>query len=114
MAYDDEGMAYHIDGNGKPVNGKKFLELGVFHKGYAVAKDRDGYFHIDKEANPIYSERFEWIEPFYNGQAFVNNKMGEISVINVQGETVHLVTPLKSPILSSQYRHELMDTMVGY
>lgn len=114
VVYNDEGMAYHIDVNGKPVNGKKFLELGVFHKGFAIARDGGGFYHINRNGDPIYSDRFEWVEPFYNSQAFVKNKMGEICVINEKGETVHLMTPPESLGLLTRYRHELMDTMVGY
>ena len=114
VVYDTEGLAHHIYENGIPVNEKKFQELGIFHKGYAIARDEEGYFHIDQKGNPIYSDRFEWIEPFYNGQAFVKSKTGEVRVINKNGETVNWVTPPESPILLTQYRHELMDTMVGY
>jgi len=35
-------------------------------------------------------------------------------VIDENGESVHRITPVESPILLSRYRRELMDTMVGY
>jgi hypothetical protein len=81
----------HIDKSVKFINNKEFLDLGVFHKNYATAKDKDGWFHIDKVGNAIYLERYLTIEPFYNGFALVaqfdNNKV----IINEHGEVAHKI-----------------------
>lgn len=60
----------HIDKQGNLIHGRFYQELGVFHKGFATAKDDSGWFHINKNGYPIYEERFNQIEPFYNGWAY--------------------------------------------
>ncbi|TAE73257.1 MAG: methyltransferase [Bacteroidetes bacterium] len=72
----------HIDLNGKDLNGHLFQDLGVFHKGFATAKDAKGWFHIDKKGNEIYKERYLQIEPFYNGCALVTTFENEKKIIN--------------------------------
>jgi len=59
------------DVEGSCINDKEFLALGVFHKGFATAKDSNGWFHIDFNGNEIYTDRYLNIEPFYNGFALV-------------------------------------------
>jgi hypothetical protein len=75
----------HIDRKGKPLNGKLFNDLGVFHKGIATAKDDDGWFHIDKEGKELYLERYKMIEPFYSGWALGESYEGEKVVIGEIG-----------------------------
>ena len=70
------------------LNGKKFLDLGVYHKGFATAKDEKGWFHIDKSGNPVYAERYLIVEPFYNGFALVTDFLGNKMIINEKGEKV--------------------------
>jgi len=75
----DNGKSTHIDSKGKEIHGKEFNELNIFHKGYAIAKDEDGYFHIDKKGNSLYREKYKKLEDFYNGCAlattFENTKI---------------------------------------
>lgn len=71
----------HIDYNGKDLNGRLFEDLGVFHKGFATAKDKNGWFHIDTKGNEIYKERYLQIEPFYNGCALVTTFENEKKII---------------------------------
>ena len=84
----DDGFFIHIDGGGLPLNGKKFLDLGVFHKGFATAKDKNGWFHIDFQGNALYSERYLITEPFYNGFALVTDYDNNKLIINEKGEKV--------------------------
>ncbi len=74
-----DGKATHIDSNGNLLHKKYFDELNIFHKGYAIAKDNNGYFHINKNGDELYSQRYMKIEDFYNGCAlattFKNNKI---------------------------------------
>lgn len=65
------GKWRHIDIKGNFINDKNFIDLGVFHKNYATARDENGWFHIDKQGYELYPERYLHIEPFYNGQALV-------------------------------------------
>ena len=83
-----DGSYIHIDGNGNALNGRHFLDLGVFHKGFATAKDANGWFHIDKDGNALYTERYAIVEPFYNGFALVTDFNGNKLIINENGEKV--------------------------
>ena len=82
----DDGMFLHIDGNGNALNGKKFVDLGVFHKRFATAKDANGWYHIDIQGNVVYNERYQIVEPFYNGFALVTDFDGNKLIINEKGE----------------------------
>jgi hypothetical protein len=73
------------------LNNKTFLDLGVFHKNFATAKDKDGWFHIDKSGNELYKKRYSYIEPFYNGFALVTDFEMNKSVINEKGITILLI-----------------------
>ncbi len=65
------GYYKHIDTKGNYLNNIEFLDLGVYHKNFATAKDNQGWHHIDKKGKEIYKERYEAVEPFYNGFALV-------------------------------------------
>ena len=83
----DDGLYMHIDGAGRPLNGKKFLDLGVFHKGFATAKDENGWYHIGIHGDAAYKERYRVVEPFYNGFALVTGFDDKKLIINEKGET---------------------------
>jgi len=88
----------HIDYQGNFTHGKWFLDLDVFHKGFARAKNEKGWFHINKSAKPLYRERYLMIEPFYNGKARVETKYKELLVIDTNGDKVDtLRAPLETP-----------------
>ena len=63
------GLWLHIGISGNKLNEKEFLDLNIFHKNYAAAKDNVGWHHIDKGGNGLYNQRYLAIEPFYNGFA---------------------------------------------
>ena len=79
----------HIDKSGSKIHDKEYKELGVFHKGYAIAKDNRGAFHIDKRGVPLYKERYRWVEPFYNSFSFVCKHNGKKIIISENGEVIH-------------------------
>ncbi|MBU2514003.1 hypothetical protein KJ966_21920 [bacterium] len=81
------GLHSHIKDTGEMLHDIWFKDLGVYHKGYALAQDSKGWFHINKKGEEIYSERFAKAEPFYNGQSRVETYEGEILVINESGNT---------------------------
>lgn len=81
----------HIDNKGRFINDKSFLDLGVFHKNFATAKDQQGWFHIDKNGNELYKERYLIIEPFYNGFALVTTFKNEKLIINEKGRKICVV-----------------------
>jgi hypothetical protein len=84
----DDGTSSHIDAQGKFIHSHWFLQLDVFHKAFARAKDERGWFHIRKGGSPAYSNRFLSIEPFYNGQAHVEDFQGNLLVIDEEGQTI--------------------------
>jgi hypothetical protein len=67
----EDGLHTHITYEGSIVHGSWFLDLDMFHKGYARARDEYGWHHITSNGQPLYPRRFAMIEPFYNGQARV-------------------------------------------
>jgi hypothetical protein len=83
-----DGLHTHINLEGRQVHRRWFLDLDIFHKGYARARDAGGWHHIDRQGLPLYARRFAAIEPFYNGQARVEEVDGSLLVINEAGDVV--------------------------
>ena len=75
----------HINKQGDFLHGKWFDDLGVFHKKFATARDKDGWFHIDFSGKELYPHRFAMIEPFYNGRAFVEDFSGRKVILLEDG-----------------------------
>ena len=75
------GFFQHINSQGKVFYESAFMELGIYHKGYATARDEVGWFHIDLHGCPLYAERFALLEPFYNGAALATSFAGEKMVL---------------------------------
>ena len=84
----EDGLHTHINLAGQRVHAQWFLDLDVFHKGFARARDDGGWHHIDVKGRPLYRHRFAAIEPFYNGQARVENVDGSLFVIDETGAIV--------------------------
>ena len=104
----DDGRHSHIDKSGTPLHGRWFLDMDVFHKNFARARDERGWHHVDTLGQPLYRNRYRNVEPFYNGQARVEGIDGSLSVIGETGETLmELREPLRSPL------EELSVDMVG-
>lgn len=109
VAQGDNGRSTHIGHDGALLHGRWFLDLDVFHKSYARARDEDGWTHIDRAADPLYARRFAAVEPFYNGQARVERFDGALEVIDERGGClVELRTPLHSEFAA------LSADMVGF
>ena len=104
----DDGRHSHIDQSGALLHGRWFLDLDVFHKNFARARDEQGWHHVDIHGQPLYRNRYRNVEPFYNGQARVEGIDGSLLVIGEAGETlITLRGPLRSPL------EELSGDMVG-
>jgi hypothetical protein len=84
----EDGLSTHIDLAGRPVHGQRFIDLDVFHKGFARARDAAGWAHVNRAGRPVYERRFAMVEPFYNGQARVERLDGGLEVIDEGGRTV--------------------------
>lgn len=84
----DDGRSSHIDAAGALLHGRWFLDLDVFHKGFARARDERGWTHVDGKGEAVYTRRFAMVEPFYNGQARVERHDGALEVIDEAGGTL--------------------------
>lgn len=84
----EDGDSSHIDERGGIVHGRWFLDLDVFHKGFARARDGLGWTHVDRNGDAAYARRFAMVEPFYNGQARVERFDGALEIIDERGTTV--------------------------
>lgn len=105
----DAGLCTHLNLNGEPLHGNWFPDLDVFHKGFAPARDGDGWMHIDLRGVPAYARRFAAVEPFYNGEARVERFDGGLEVINEQGQRLVELRPAKQSEFAA-----LSGDMVGY
>ena len=105
----DDGRSTHIDPYGELVHRGWFLDLDVFHKGCARARDEDGWMHVDIAGRPLYRRRFTAVEPFYNGQARVERFDGGLEVIDETGvRVVELRSALRSEFAA------LSDDLAGF
>ena len=82
------GMYRHLRTDGTYLHDEVWLELGVYHKGYATARDAKGWCHIGRDGKPIYEHRFQSLEPFYNGRAKALSHDGTHKVVTENG-TIH-------------------------
>lgn len=89
----DNGRSTHIDLAGRKVHDRWFLDLDVYHKGFARARDETGWTHISPIGVPAYVRRFSNVEPFYNGQARVERFDGGLEIINEAGSTIVELRP---------------------
>lgn len=105
----ESGLSAHITANGEFLNDKWFLDLDVFHKGYARAKDQKGWHHIDKQGCSVYPQRYAAIEPFYNGCARVESFIGELLIIDEHGNEIRCLRGQQVDDFSS-----LSASLVGY
>ena len=79
----------HVNPEGRLLHSRWFLNLDVFHKGYARARDALGWFHVGPDGLPSYARRFAAVEPFYNGTALCESMEGERMLVEPSGRTVH-------------------------
>ncbi len=104
----DDGRHTHVNAYGSPLHGEWFLDLDVFHKNFARARDERGWHHVDTQGRQLYGRRFRNVEPFYNGQARVEEPDGALSVIDESGQVViSLSRPSRSTLQA------LSEDMVG-
>jgi hypothetical protein len=116
----EDGYSTHIDSAGEQLHGHWFVDLDVFHKGYARARSEDGWMHVDRLGHPVYRRRFAMVEPFYNGQARVEREDGGLEIIDESGSTIVELRPARrSPLhavsgeLVSFWRCEAIYTAVA-
>ncbi len=103
------GRSTHIDLHGRLLHEQWFVDLDVFHKGFARARDEDGWMHVDVRGKPIYTQRFAAVEPFYNGQARVERFDGALEVIDELGRMLVEIRPARRSEFAA-----LSADMVGF
>lgn len=79
------GKSTHITEDGDLLHAVFFDELNIFHKGYAIAKDEDGFFHINKNGKGLYCQRYKKLEDFYNGSALATTFENEKIILYEDG-----------------------------
>ncbi len=107
----EKGKHTHIDLEGDFLHNQWFDQLDVYHKGFARAKDANGWFHVDKKGNSIYKERYANIEPFYNGLSYIEDFERNLFRINETGEIIEVIA---YPSSSERLIGELSNDMVGF
>ena len=105
----NDGLHFHINPTGKRIHPYEFIDLDVYHKGFARAKNSQGWFHIDRSGHPIYQEKYASVEPFYNGFARVETKWGEILLIDEQGKVIKKVRAARQDPF-----HDVSGDLVSY
>lgn len=92
----EDGRSTHIDRHGDLLHGRRYLDLDVYHKGHARARDAEGWMHVDMAGSPLYARRFAAVEPFYNGQARVELPDGSLEIIDEGASTLLVLRPAGS------------------
>jgi hypothetical protein len=105
----NDGKYSHLDIQGHLIHNNWYHDLDVYHKGFARARDKNGWFHLGIDGKPVYGQRYEMIEPFYNGQARVGRYDGTLESISDNGKHVcEIRKSFRSDFLS------LSEDMVGF
>ncbi len=104
----DDGLCGHIDPSGRDLHTSRFLDLDVYHKGYARARDANGWFHVDRDGRPAYARRFLDVEPFYNGAALAWTNAGACALIDEHGNVCHEVVGIRRRAAASEPRLKVL------
>lgn len=91
----EDGRSTHIDHEGRLLHDRWYLDLDVFHKGLARARDEAGWLHVDHTGCGAYARRFAAVEPFYNGQARVERHDGGLEIVE---ESARCILELRGPL----------------
>lgn len=105
----DDGLHSHVGADGEPLHDRWFVDLDVFHKGFARARDHAGWHHVGTDGQSVYARRLAAVEPFYNGQARVERFDGGLEVIDEAGESLVELRPARRGAFA-----DLSGDMVGF
>jgi len=112
VASSEDGLCRHITTDGMPFHSGAFIDLDVFHKGFARAKDARGWFHITPDGKACYPERYASVEPFYNGLARADTVDGSRVRISPSGATIDSLQ--SEHVCQDRIFDELSSDIVGY
>jgi hypothetical protein len=90
----ERGLCTHITPDGRQLHGQWFVDLDVYHKGFARARDSRGWFHVNVHGRALSEHRYAEVEPFYNGQSRILTHDGMYCIINHSGEVLARVGQL--------------------
>ena len=76
---------FHIKPNGKPAYTQKYISVGEFTNGLAIAENSSGKFHIRKDGKPLYPKVYIEVRSFNDGLAAVENEEGDAFFIDTTG-----------------------------
>lgn len=110
VVHREDGTATHVDLQGRPTHGVWWLDLDVFHKGYARARGPDGWTHVGRDGHSAHRRWFAEVEPFYNGQARCRTLDGRTVVVDEGGREVVELGPAEPPALL----HALSGVLTAY
>ena len=97
-----DGLCVHVNSNGAALHahislaGRGLLELDMYHKGLARARDERGWFWGDRAGDDAGFGVFAAVEPFYNGQALVTGLDGVRRVVTDAGSVAVADLPASS------------------
>jgi hypothetical protein len=107
-----DGQSRHIKSDGNQLHTRSFQCLDVFHKGYARAKDENGWYHINPDGISCYPQRYRNVEPFYNGLSVVEDSNGRRIRISEKGEIIDILS--EEYITENEHFQSLSADIVGY
>ena len=91
VRYAEDGLCGHVDWDGRPLHARRFIDLDVFHKGRARARDTRGWFHVLRDGRDAYAERFANVEAFYNGTAYAETLSGDRVLVTTNGTVARVI-----------------------
>ena len=96
-----DGLCRHVDAEGRAPLGappsRGWLDLDVFHKGFARARDERGWHFVRRAdwGDASTGVRYSALEPFYNGQALATRLDGNRCVVTEDGRTALELLPAR-------------------
>jgi hypothetical protein len=84
-----DGLAWHVDVNGKPAYASRFKRTFGFYEGLASVVAPEGAFHIHPDGAAAYAERHEWCGNFQGGYCAVRSGTGVYMHITRDGRAAY-------------------------
>jgi Shikimate kinase len=85
VRFSSDGLCRHVNVSGNLIHEATYLDLDVYHKGFARARDSAGWCHIGLDGRPRYDTRYAAVEPFYNGMAYCETWSGDRVIVDESG-----------------------------
>jgi hypothetical protein len=76
---------HHVFPDGTELYPQRYLLVYDFSEGFAVVKDKKGWYHITPDGTELYPHRYLWADDFSEGFAGVRDESG-FYTIDTKGE----------------------------